>query len=208
MNFFLTIVLFIVFGFSWIPLAYLLVVLLSAPFSLDKTLRQRLGLGFLPGEEQFIVRLVTMLPYILFMLGFFSFHFLFFHAMHSLFLNGFFPLIAGDPFGLNLTQMLGYFKSLFLTAISRYWPFVVVSALSGLGSFVGAFEARTSNLLYRPYVNVLRMHVMIIVFGLLGEAKVVSYALFPLLFFYFFPYRGGVALYRWLRSGAGQGRAA
>jgi hypothetical protein len=201
MNIFLAFVLLIVFGFSLIPLVYLLIVVFSAPFSLDETLRRRLGLGFLPGNEVFVVRLITMLPYTLFMLGFFSFHFLFFHAIHSLFLNGFFPLVPKDPFNLNLPQMLEYFKTLFITAISRYWVFVVISALSGIGSFINAFEARTTNMLFRPYVNVIRMHVMIIVFGLLGEAKVVAYALFPLLFFYFFPFRSGIKLLRWLRSG-------
>ena len=122
-----------------------------------------------------------------FMLGFFSFHFLFFHFVHSIFLNQFFPLVRSDVFdGMGI----GYFFNLIATCIRRFWPFVLTSALSQLGKYVRAFQQMDASLLSMPYKNIIRMHLSIFVFAFLHIMSVPSMALYFVMFVYFFPLRG------------------
>ena len=67
------------------------------------------------------------IPGALFMLVFFSFHFLFFHFIHSVFLNMFFPLLRPEALD---TIGLQYFVGLIATCIRRYWPFIFMSAIA------------------------------------------------------------------------------
>jgi len=121
-----------------------------------------------------------------FMLAFFSFHFLFFHFVHSIFLNQFFPLVRTDVFDGMGT---GYFLNLIATCIRRFWPFVLTSALSQLGKYVRAFQQMDTSLLSMPYKNVVRMHLSIFVFAFLHITGVPSIALYFVMFVYFFPMR-------------------
>ncbi len=121
-----------------------------------------------------------------FMLGFFSFHFLFFHFVHSVFLNQFFPLVRSDVFdGMGI----GYFFTLIATCVRRFWPFILTSALSQIGKYVRAFQQVDTSLLSMPYKNVVRMHLSIFVFAFLHIAGVPSIALYFVMFVYFFPMR-------------------
>lgn len=121
-----------------------------------------------------------------FMLVFFSFHFLFFHFVHSVFLNQFFPLVRADVFD---TMEAGYFINLIATCIRRYWPFIVMSAISQLGKYIHAFQQIDSSLFSMPYKNVVRMHLSIFVFAFLHMTGAASFALYFVLIFYFFPLR-------------------
>jgi hypothetical protein len=123
--------------------------------------------------------------------SFFTVHFLVFHIVHAMFLNDFFPLIPGrslnsgpDPFD-RLPLLLTY-------AIPAYWPFVVASGLSRLHEYRAVLTTPPTPLaIVKPYINVVRMHAMILIFAFLSAAGltsyVTSYGLYALLLFYFFP---------------------
>ena len=148
-----------------------------------------------------------MLPGGLFMLGFFTFHFGLFHFVHGLFLNGFFPLLREAPFGKTPEQVFGIVGACAREALVRYWPFVAASAaLAACSSYVAAFETTDGSMLFKPYLNVIRMHVMIFVFAFLGAAGLQSYALYPLLAAYFLPVGGPAS--RCCARGVGRPRPA
>ena len=135
-----------------------------------------------PGMS-FLVRI----PGALFTLLFFSFHFLFFHFVHSVFLNLFFPLVREDVF---TSIGLGYFINLMTICIRRFWPFIMMSAISQLGSYLRAFQKIDSSLLSMPYKNVVRMHLSIFVFAFLHISGISEGVLYFVLVLYFFPLRG------------------
>jgi hypothetical protein len=123
----------------------------------------------------------------LFLLGFFTVHFGGFHFVHGLFLNQFFPLVsesAGSGAG-----WIGGFPEIVRTALERYWPFLAATVLSRRADFRRSVEADrdAGASLSGPYRNVVRMHLLIFVFAGLEAAGLSGYALYPVLFFYFFP---------------------
>ena len=63
----------------------------------------------------------------LFLLAFFTVHFGMFHFVHSVFLNLFFPVVAGKA----QTPGLG----LYLQVLAAYWPFVLVAAVAERKAF-------------------------------------------------------------------------
>lgn len=146
------------------------------------------------GRDSLLLRLIGAL----FMMGFFSFHFLFFHFVHSIFLNQFFPLARSDVFdGMGLR----YFSNIIAICIRRYWPFILTSAISQSGKYIRAFQQVGSSLLSMPYKNVVRMHLSIFVFAFLHIAGAPSVALYFVLIVYFFPLHG---LWEFLRGSANQ----
>jgi hypothetical protein len=116
----------------------------------------------------------------LFTAAFFTVHFGGFHLVHGAFLNAFFPLAPGgsDPFD---------YLALLPEAARIGWPLM-------LGSLVSARhdlrQAPDDSNFMRPYLNVIRMHLLIFVFA--GAAAVdldQRWLYVVVLFFYFFPFR-------------------
>ncbi|MBL7077587.1 MAG: hypothetical protein ISS31_08950 [Kiritimatiellae bacterium] len=124
-----------------------------------------------------------------FMLAFFTVHFGMFHYVHSVFLNGFFPLIEEGKGFPSLPVVL-------TTALREYWPIVVATFVSRWTDF--PFRQKVSlsgqDTMMKPYANVIRMHLLIFVFAGLHAAGLSRYAVYPVLIAYFFPW--GVMLRR------------
>lgn len=144
-----------------------------------------------PGRRQgmraILGRFFSYSPAVLFTLGFFTVHFGGFHFVHSLFLNGFFPLVTWSPFGQSPVGVLDGWLMIVVTAISNYWPFILFGAVTQVGNIKQAFLSKDGPNMFRPYLNVVRMHILIFVFAGLGSAGLERLALYPVLVFYFFP---------------------
>jgi hypothetical protein len=140
-----------------------------------------------PAFERTPLGRALLAPMTLFMLGFFTLHFGGFHFVHGLFLNGFFPLVEWNPFGESPDGVFGGFMLIIGTALAEYWPFVLFSAFSRFGDYREALAAEGEPNMFRPYLNVVRMHLLIFVFAGLHAAGLESYAVYPVLLFYFFP---------------------
>lgn len=134
-------------------------------------------------------RFFAYTPTVVFMLGFFTIHFGGFHFVHGLFLNGFFPIINDSPFGKSPGETIDLFFLTVSTAVATYWPFILFSAISRITDFKKAFVHRRGPNMMMPYANVVRMHLMIFAFAGLHAAGLQSYAVYPILVFYFFPVR-------------------
>lgn len=188
MSFFFSFVLFMFLGFtSGIAWLFFLV---SLTFS---------ALGFLLGRSKDAERgnetvIATILrrffiytPAVAFLLGFFTIHFGGFHFVHGMFLHGFFPLFTANP----MQGSPGDIFSLFLATIgktaSEYWPFILFGAISRMDSFKRAFASEKGPNMIMPYGNVVRMHILIFVFAGLNAAGLQSFAIYPVLVFYFLP---------------------
>ena len=103
----------------------------------------------------------------LFLLAFFTFHFGFFHLIHPVFLNSFFPVFAGG-------HSRGFSPvALYLRVLHDYWPFVLVAAVAEHGAFRARPSAsRRGGGFMDAYVNVLRMHGLIFFFAFAHFAKI------------------------------------
>jgi hypothetical protein len=187
MNVFFLLALLFMTGFSRYTLYFFIFVIVSILLSLPKEFQERLGLGFLPDENAFISRFLINFPAALFMLGFFTFHFGMFHFVHSIFLNGFFPILPESPFGKTLDETGIYFMNIIEVAVSRFWPFILLSALSRLGLYTKAFQGGGMDGMFIPYKNVIRMHITIFVVAFLSMADIGNYALYFIFVIYFLP---------------------
>ena len=118
----------------------------------------------------------------LFMLAFFSVHFLMFHYVHSIFLNLFFPIFSSSEAFPNILGVIG-------TCLTRYWPVILLSAVTSIPAFLRVTQATDINFVSMPYRNVIRMHVSIFVFAGLSFLRVGNLLLYYLLILYFFPFR-------------------
>jgi hypothetical protein len=135
----------------------------------------------------------------LFLLAFFSFHFGMFHFVHSVFLNEFFTLVETghgppNPF------------VIFFTAFGAYWPLVLTTFISRWSDFASPLPepdakkdksalkgdstqgAQPNPNIMKPYVNVVRMHILIFIFAGLHAASIAHLAVYPVLAFYFAPW--------------------
>jgi hypothetical protein len=135
----------------------------------------------------FLQRFAALTPSVLFMLAFFTVHFGGFHFVHGLFLNGFFPLLEWNPFGESPGGVFSGFNMIIGKAFAEYWPFVLFSAISRFGDYRKAFESDKEPNMFLPYLNVVRMHLLIFIFAGLHAAGLENYAVYPVLIFYFFP---------------------
>lgn len=120
----------------------------------------------------------------LFNLAFFTVHFGGFHLVHGLFLNQFFPLAPGTPeVGGN---PFGYLQQL-PQALRLGWPLVLGSIVSSRQAFQAARREFKPAV---PYLNVIRMHLLIFV---LVAARIANFdnrwLYVGILFVYFFPFR-------------------
>ena len=140
-----------------------------------------------------------------FLVAFFTFHFGMFHFVHSIFLNAFFP-VGPRVAGLASAQI-------YVEVIARYWWFVPVALLAEREAFrlpppsapdagegrTGAREARKARPvfpaaspdgLFRPYRNVVRLHLLIFFFAGAHFLKVDNFAVYAVVYaVYFFPWR-------------------
>jgi hypothetical protein len=132
-------------------------------------------------------RVFTFTPCVAFTLGFFTVHFGGFHFVHGLFLNGFFPIVDGTPFGESIGGTLAFFLGIAGTAARSYWPMVMFSAWSRLGDLKRAAGTNGGPGMLLPYICVVKMHILIFVFAGLYAAGLRFWALYPVLIFYFFP---------------------
>lgn len=75
--------------------------------------------------------------------------------------------------------------------LKRYWPFLVLSGLSRWTSYTHAYHTNDhKKMMYMPYGNVVRMHLMILFFGFLSQVtNLQGLALYVVLIFYFFPFK-------------------
>ncbi|UCF65734.1 MAG: hypothetical protein JSW33_07845 [bacterium] len=184
--FFLMALLFIT-GFSKYTFYYFFLVILSFLFALSREKKDQLGLHFLPDRDSFVSRLFIQFPGILFILGFFSFHFIFFHFVHSIFLNGFFPILQDSPFGKTMDETVGYFFQLITISLHRFWVFILLSALSRYNLYTKSFKAGNMDSMFIPYKNVVRMHLTIFLVAFLSMADLSHYALYFIFIIYFMP---------------------
>ena len=136
------------------------------------------------------------------LLAFFTVHFGMFHFVHSVFLNLFFPAVAGA--GRNAGPSL----ALYLQVFATYWPFVLLAAVAERNAFrsappaappvpdpaaaPGATAARNSAVagMTAPYRNVVRLHLLIFFFAFASFTRIDSFAVYAVVYaVYFFPWR-------------------
>ncbi len=193
--FFFLIVLFFS-GLSWLTLIFFFLALTSVAVSLGRNIREKWGVNFLPAPESAVGRFLIILPAAVFLLGFFSFHFIFFHFIHSIFLNGFFPLIHQSPFGETLTGTIEYFQNIIQISASKYWMFILISGFSRLTLYSLAFTAGGAEAMFLPYKNVVRMHLTIFILAFLSILGISRYALYFIFVIYFLPLRSLFGLFK------------
>jgi Family of unknown function (DUF6498) len=150
----------------------------------------------------------------LFVLAFFSVHFCAFHAVHAGFLSSFFPP-NGVPkqvfssVSFNPIRLLGHAVSYLMPKYGFFLVPIIISERRALFGSLGALldarrefgsdqyverlfkasGASTHDLFSRPYVNVVRMHVLIFFFAICHALKVDSFAIYVVVYaVYFFPW--------------------
>lgn len=174
--------------FSIYTLVFFGLIAISAIVGIAQRNRHRASGTFPPVENNKIAIFFLLLPASLFMVGFFTVHFLGFHFVHSLFLNTFFPLWPGGS-GPGSPGEFALFKSLVTTTITRYWVFILASAFSRLQAYRTAFQkTEMGPSVGFAYVNVARMHVLIFIIAFMSAAGLQRLFLYAILFLYFFPF--------------------
>lgn len=118
----------------------------------------------------------------LFLLAFFSVHFLMFHYVHAAITHGFFPLpgVPGDE-----TPAL---PGLVHVALGAYWPVVLASLAVRVDGFRAAATGDTRKAMTLPYAYVVKNHVMIFIVAALDASGLRAYILYALFAWYFFPF--------------------
>jgi hypothetical protein len=154
----------------------------------------------------------------LFFLGFFSLHFCGFHAGHAVFLSSFFPingLPAADFVAAFMNPIL-LWKTVFRHLLLPYGVFLVPAIIAErrnvFASIAGAVKAvhrgddrrlvqdagqwakgRAAAMrdpFFRPYINVIRMHLLIFFFAFCHAMKAESFFVYAVVYLvYFFPWR-------------------
>ena len=167
----------------------------------------------------------------LFFLGFFSLHFCGFHAGHAIFLSSFFP-VAGLPtsaFSDAFMNPLLLWRIVFRHLLTVYGVFLIPAVIAERGhvfaSITAAVKAVRGGIpkhslqefmqsgkgrdkamrdpFIRPYVNVIRMHILIFFFALSYMLKAESFFVYAVVYLaYFFPWKafrkeeGDILLFR------------
>ncbi|MFL5487235.1 MAG: DUF6498-containing protein [Gemmatimonadaceae bacterium] len=136
----------------------------------------------------------------LFLIAFFTVHFVGFHYGHSQFLIAFFPINAAH--GEFRVSHAGI--STYVEIARRYWPFLPSAFLAHRTAFLRkplslsgdltVASLGSSNgfgsLMTEPYRNVIRMHFLIFFFFLAHFARLESFAVYAVVYAaYFFPWR-------------------
>jgi hypothetical protein len=138
------------------------------------------------------------------LIAFFTVHFGLFHAAHAAFLSQFFPVIPEQrhdfvDFGLlaEVVRRYGWFMPVALLAERQAFRLPVVPseppAMSVKAADITARKARQaigSVMMFRPYVNVVRLHLLIFFFAAVHFAQLESFAIYAVVYaVYFFPWR-------------------
>lgn len=171
------------FGFSKITLIYALFVGLSVFLSVIRLKTDHYETPFVG----FLFNLVINFPATVFMLCFFTIHFGGFHFVHSIFLNGFFPLTGETPFGKSIEGTFSMFFTFITVSFASYWSFIVTSATSRIGEITNAVAGK-QDMFLSPYKNVIKMHLMIFIIAFMGSSGLHRYILYSTLVIYFFPF--------------------
>lgn len=163
----------------------------------------------------------------LFVLGFFSLHFCGFHAGHSVFLNGFFPIegMPDEGFGAAFMNPPLLWLLVFKHLMAPYGIFLIpaimaerkhifqpiikavatvrdkqakieIASIEPSGSNAEEIGKKTKkggqvlgDAMGRPYLNVVRMHLLIFFFGFCHALKIESFVVFAVVYsVYFFPW--------------------
>ena len=138
--------------------------------------------AMLTGGNGGIGLVVMLLAGGLFTLAFFTVHFGMFHAIHSVFLNLFFPLVdwSGSEPGL-LLQVQAYL----LKCLSLYPAFIVLCVLSYMPVWLSPNSVR--NAMVAPYANVVKLHLIIMAIGFSQALGIQFAAMIVFLGVYFLP---------------------
>jgi hypothetical protein len=153
-----------------------------------------------------------------YLLGFFSVHFCGFHAMYAVFLSVFFPLagLSADAFGAAFTNpvrlwqivlkhLLPVYGAFLVPAIIAERNYVFASCIDAVQAVRGGLhnrlvqqdvrqfvQSRQKTLLdsfTRPYINVIRLHLLLFFFAVCYFLKVESFFVYAVVYFvYFFPW--------------------
>jgi hypothetical protein len=142
---------------------------------------------------------------VLFVLAFFTVHFVGFHAVHASLLSSFFPVGADHDASRPLHGV-----ALFREVARRYWVFLPPAFLAERSAFfrrpapapdvsvtAAAIAARKSDPLRQPasrlmlpYLQVLRMHLLIFFFAFAHSIRLDNFAVYAVVYsVYFFPWR-------------------
>ena len=70
---------------------------------------------------------------------------------------------------------------------AAYWPVILSTALSQAGNIRAAAKRAGDDVMFMPYKNVIRMHLMIFVIAFMSIGGLHAYVLYAALFVYFFP---------------------
>jgi hypothetical protein len=153
------------------------------------------------------VRIPVLAFFAVFTTAFFAAHYSIFHFVHGIFLNGYLPLTGEAVFGTTPEQTLAWFGGLVATAFTAYWPVAVAAALTRRRRLIQAatpqpgLEEKDQLDLLEPYKNVFRMHVFLILLGVLGGMEVDEMVLYLALFLFFFPLEEVVRMVRRRKEG-------
>jgi hypothetical protein len=124
----------------------------------------------------------------MFMVCFFTVHFVGFHYVHAQFLSGFFPM-NGSWGRFHLPAPHGW--ALFGEALRRYWVFLPAAFLAERAAFRGQMpEGTKGSVMMLPYLKVVRMHLLIFFFAFAHFAGLDNFAVYGVVYaVYFFPWR-------------------
>lgn len=173
-------------GFSWYSFIMFIILISSVAVSLSEETKKKLRIEFIPHFPLPVVLVLLSVPMSLFMLIFFTIHFVGFHFAHSMILNEFYPLVEHVETEDAFSGFLAYIKNLLQITISRYWVFIGFSALSRLKLYGTASEAGRGSF-FMPYKNVIRMHFTIILIVILNVSHLSHYLLYVVFIIYFLP---------------------
>lgn len=129
-----------------------------------------------------------------FLVLFFTIHFGVFHLGHSVFLSVFFPLIEMPKDSTPVSP------ELYLLVATSYWPWLAAAAIAERSVLVQSWGTAppagepvhplTGFNPIRPYLNVVRMHLLIFFFAATYALKLDGFWIFAVVFaVYFFPWR-------------------
>lgn len=174
--------------FSIYTLTFFALIAISFFIGIGVRKRNRAAGTDLSEEKSKIAIFFLLLPGALFMVGFFTVHFLGFHFVHSLFLSLFFPLFPrGSEMGAPGDFAL--FKNLVVTTVRSYWIFILASAFSRLQAYKTAYQkTEMGPSVGFAYTIVVRMHILIFIIAFMSSAGLQKLFLYPILFLYFFPF--------------------
>ena len=119
-----------------------------------------------------------------FFIGFFTVHFGMFHAGHSIFLNGFFPLVENQAAPGDLPRIL---IENFRACLDAFPVFIGVCVAASVPGWLRGDHLDAP--LTAPYATVIKLHITIIAIGFADAAGQQAAALIVFLAVYFLPLR-------------------